>query len=196
MAITFTKPIIDTTPPEANISNAEKLRLQAANDAKVNAIGTAVESLVTQVNGSATSDDVKFTADGGLAVKLINKTGAASVKGTVVAASTGTEGAFILSAIDSVDPIGVVFEEGIADGSACWVTVAGKAKVLFTTNVTKGQFCRVPEAGDTGEAAGYAVSAAPPANPNVAVESHFREIGHALQATSAGALTLIMLHFN
>lgn len=196
MAISFTKPVFNNTPPEAYISKDERLRLIAENDTRLNAVGTAVDSLVTQVNAEIDSSNIKFTTEGGLAVKLVNKTGAATVKGTVVSAATGTNGAFILTAVDAVDPLGVVYEAGVADASSAWVVVSGKAQVLFTTNVTRGQFARGPVAGDTGEQAGYAVAGTPPANPNIATEDHFREIGHCLESTTAGALTYVMLHFN
>lgn len=50
MAISYSKPTINTTPSEPPISKAEADRIRAANDAKVQAVANAVDSLVTQVN--------------------------------------------------------------------------------------------------------------------------------------------------
>lgn len=50
MAISFTKPTLDTTPPEPPVNRAEAERIRAANDAKFNAVATATDSLVTQSN--------------------------------------------------------------------------------------------------------------------------------------------------
>lgn len=146
----------------------------------------------------AYSDAVRFTADGGLAVQMVNKTGAPSVKGTVVSVYTATavDNAFQLAPVDALDPIGVVYEAGVADGAAAWVTVSGKAKVLFKAATTRGQVARTGISADTGEAAGYAMPMAVPSNPNVAVDDHFREMGHILESKDADVLCLVMLHFN
>lgn len=54
MAISYSKPTINTTPPEPPISKAEADRIRAANDAKMQAIADAADSLVTQVNTNTT----------------------------------------------------------------------------------------------------------------------------------------------
>jgi hypothetical protein len=135
---------------------------------------------------------IKFNFDGGLMIKLINKTGSASVKGSVVACSTGTDNAFHLQN-NEFDSIGAVYESGIADGQLCWVVISGIADVLWKndTAATRG---RVALAADTdGRAIDVAV---PTANPVVA--EHFKEIGHVLETKSAGTNVLVkcVLHFN
>ena len=148
--------------------------------------------------GEIAGPKAKWTAEGGFAIKLTNKTGAETVKGTVVAvySATAVDNAFKLAPIDSLDPIGVVYEAGVADGSAAWVVVSGIAEVLFKAATTRGQVARTPIAGDDGEAAGYAMPMAVPANPNVAADDHFREIGHILESKDADALCKVVLHFN
>ena len=54
---------------------------------------------------------------GGVAKKMINKTGAASVKGTVVEADGAVDDAFEISGANGNHSIGVVYDDGIADGS-------------------------------------------------------------------------------
>jgi imidazoleglycerol phosphate synthase glutamine amidotransferase subunit HisH len=62
------------------------------------------------------NDAVKLTQEGGLAVRYTNKTGAPSVKGTVVSLSTAVANA-VISQTNTYDAVGAVYEDGIADGS-------------------------------------------------------------------------------
>ena len=52
---------------------------------------------------------VMVTEDGGLAVKLINKTGNTSIKGTIVEPDDGVDEAFDLVDVGRADPIGIVY---------------------------------------------------------------------------------------
>ena len=135
---------------------------------------------------------IKFNLDGGLMIKLINKTGVASVKGSVVSSNTAVDNSFILQA-NEFDSIGVVYENGIADGELCWIVIQGIAEVLFkdTVAVVRGY---VALAADTnGRATNIDV---PSSNPVVA--EHFKEIGHVLESKNAGTnvLAKVVLHFN
>lgn len=85
-----------------------------------------------RLGGSSTSK-VKFTYRGGVAVRLINKTGAPSVEGTLVAVNPALADSFITAAGQYA--CGVVYESGIADGQPCWVVVAGMARVLLKDGV-------------------------------------------------------------
>lgn len=134
------------------------------------------------------------TNERGFLVKMLNKTGAATVKGTLVAASTATDKGFILQA-NEYDTIGVVEESGIADGSEAWVWVNGSVcQVLFKDTVasTRGN---ILIAADTD---GRAIDVANPGVGLPAVETHFKECGHVLESKIAGTdvLALAMLHFN
>ena len=99
------------------------------------------------------------TEDGGLAVSLINKTGAISVKGNVVEPDGAVNAAFSLCAVDSVDPIGVVYGDDagnqVADGVACWIVFAGLAYVTFESATTREHFARMGGAADANDAAGW-----------------------------------------
>jgi len=132
------------------------------------------------------------TAIGGIAIRLKNKTGGLSVKGTVIAASPTTALSFTPEA-NMFDAIGVVYESGIADGSDCWFVISGIAEVLWknSTTATKG-YVALSDTTD-GRASNVEV---PSSNPVVA--EHFREIGHVLEDNAGGInqLVKVILHFN
>lgn len=159
-----------------------------ANDSAIEARTTSLESVIV-----TTTPKVKFTAEGGLAIKLTNKTGVSSVKGSVVSCSTGTDNAFILQT-NEYDSIGVVYENSIADGSECWVVIAGIAQVLLkdTTASTRGY---IALSADTD---GRFIATSASGSPPVATDTHFKEIGHVLESQSAGTNVLckVVLHFN
>lgn len=135
-----------------------------------------------------------ITPEGGFAVRLINNTGAPSVKGTLVIASTSLDGAFLPCPANGFQPIGVVYEAGIANGSLCLVVVGGVADVLLQngTSSTRGNWCRTSittagrmDATGAGGGPGF-------------VAQHFAEVGHCLQSKLAGVdvLCRILMHFN
>lgn len=132
------------------------------------------------------------TPDGGYAVRAINKTGGVSVKGQLLEASSSTNRGVQLTGVDDVDPVAVMYSDGIADGSEVWVVVAGYAYVLLddATGSTRGNWCETSEAGYVDATAG-----SPAAAP-----THFNETGHAAETVSAGAggthqLMLMWVHF-
>jgi len=97
---------------------------------------------------------VKFTTEGGLAIQLINKTGAASVRGTLVEADTTTDLAFKVNDADGHHPIGAVYEAGVADAALCWVVIYGKCQVLLkdTTASTRGYWVKSSDAAGRADA--------------------------------------------
>lgn len=111
------------------------------------------------------SKHLPITPEGGITVRLINKTGAPSVKGSVIHASSTVNGAFALAVVDVPDPIGIVYEEGVADGDPCLVVISGIADVSFIGNTTRGHLARGFITGDAGYAAGKALSEAIPTSP-------------------------------
>lgn len=151
--------------------------------------GPAVTTLFNSLGGGGA---VKFTPEGGLAIRVVNGTGSESVKGTVVSASPTADNSFVLQS-NEFDTIGIVYESGIADGSLCWIVVAGIAEVLLkdTTASTRGQ---VALAADT-DGRMVAINV-PSSNPVVA--EHFKEIGHVMESKIAGTDVLVkcMIHFN
>jgi hypothetical protein len=129
------------------------------------------------------------TGERGMVQKMTNKTGSATVKGTLVSAATGTDNAFILQA-NEFDTIGVVAEAGVADASQAWIWLNGSiAQVLFkdTVAATRGYVCI---AADTD---GRAIDLEVP-NANPVVAEHFKECGHILESKDAGTNVLGLAH--
>lgn len=134
------------------------------------------------------------TPEGGKAVRMINKTGANSIKGTVLKNSTTTDNGVALTTNGNVNPIGIMYDNGKADGEYVWVVVAGIADVLYGTAVTRATFSRVPVVAD-GVASGRAVNEALPVPP-FATDKHFQEIGHSTESRATPGLAKTILHFN
>jgi len=135
--------------------------------------------------------DRLYTPEQGLTVDLINDTGALSVKGSVVEASSAVDSAFQLQST-RLEAIGIVYDSGIADGELCRVVVSGIADVLLENgqSATRGNWLGcAPTAGRA-----YTNSIPPP----IAVTDHFRELGHCLQSVNSGTDVLVraMVHFN
>jgi hypothetical protein len=149
-------------------------------------IGTASPTTIFSVKEKSGNSDI-----GGIMIKLTNKTGANSVKGTVVYADPAVDNAFEINPIDGDMPIGVVYTDGIADGSECWVVVAGIAEVLLVDSVATTRSYVAYSSGTT--AGRIDTSATVPA-----ALVHFREIGHTLESKGAGTNVLVkcVLHFN
>ncbi len=134
-------------------------------------------------------EKITWTDEGGLAVRLTNKTGVASVKGSIVQPHTN-DNSFELTEGNCVECFGAVYENGIADGSECLVVISGRCQVLLkdaTASTTKNWV-------QTSNVAGRAdaTNASPAAAPQ-----HFQEIGHCIETKGAGTdvLAFIMLHF-
>lgn len=136
----------------------------------------------------------RITPEGGLAVLMINKTGGASTKGYIVENSATTNNGVQYTTVDDIDPIGVMYETGIPDGSPCWVVVSGIAHVYYATAVIKDSLSRVPVTAE-GYADGQAVNEALPTSP-FATDKHFQEIGHPIETRGTAGLALTVLHFN
>lgn len=123
----------------------------------------------------------------------INKTGAASVKGTLVSLSTVTDGGIILTPAGATgeESVGFVAEDGIADGDNVFVVTGGSALGLLenATASTTGNWVK-----NSNTVAGRidATNGAPiPAQ-------HWREVGHCEETNAGGTDQLIELtvHFN
>jgi len=133
------------------------------------------------------------TGERGFLIKMKNKTGAATVKGTVVSADSANDNAFVAQS-NEFDAFGVVQEAGVADTSDAWIWVNGSvAQVLFKDS-TAAVRAYIALAADTdGRATNVEV---PSSNPIVA--EHFKEIGHVLESKDGGTDVLVLchLHFN
>ena len=129
----------------------------------------------------------KITPEGGFAVRLTNKSGAATVKGTIVSIKAGVDGEFELTPVNATHCLGVVETDAVVDGGSAFVTVAGIAPVLMKNNSTAGHICRIPLNGDDGEAAGYAMDDAQSTSASV------YKIGDVLETKNANTLCLVRL---
>jgi len=136
------------------------------------------------------NDKAAISQDGGIMVKLINRTGGITVKGTIVSADVSNEESFYTTPSDGDMPIGIVYESGVGNGSSAWVVVSGIAEVLFKDAVapTRGYVAFVSNVAGRAD-----VSASVPASL-----THWREIGHPIQTKSAGTnvIAKVVLHFN
>lgn len=142
--------------------------------------------LLSKLGGSSNG----FTGEGGIYETFINNTGVSSVKGTIVIASTSVDNAVDIAPASSQMPIGVIYENGIANGSPVKVVVYGKAQVLLknTEAAVRGYWCGVSDVSGRM----YQVSTAP------STTEHNREIGHSLESKTSGTnvLSTVQIHFN
>lgn len=98
----------------------------------------------TSIDGS-----VYNTPEGGVAVKFKNNTGAVSKKGSLVSVDATDEMGVALTALSGTDCIGVIYDDGIAEGNDVYVVVSGKADILVNDNVAvSGSYMRAPTAAD------------------------------------------------
>ena len=126
-----------------------------------------------------------ITDIGGYAIKLTNKTGSNTIKGQLVIASTAFQEAFATAGASSSVVIGVVLENGIADGSEAWVMQSGIALVLMDAGgINNGD--RIGASATAGSATELN---SPPTSPD-----HFTEIGHALTQTGGAGLVKAAIH--
>lgn len=137
---------------------------------------------------------VKFTKEGGLAVRMKNRTGGVSIKGYIVEPAPIEDNAVKYTDNGDADPIGIVYESGVADQAEMWVVVSGIAEVYYGVAVTRATFSRVPIVSD-GLTTGQAMNEPLPSSP-FATDKHFQEIGHPLETTSGAGLAKTILHFN
>lgn len=132
-----------------------------------------------------------FSTEGGLYITLINNTGATSVKGSVVRASTSIDNACSLTPAGSDEPIGVILESGVANGSPVKVVVSGKAYCLIQNGLAATRGYWVGISNSVGGRVDFAVDP-----PSTVV--HWEEVGHCLETVTSGTdkLALCVLHFN
>jgi len=137
----------------------------------------------------------KITAEGGYAIRLTNKTGADSVKGYVVDASSTNDNAVQLVVDGVPDAFGIIYEDGIADGSEVWVVTSGIADVYYIGSTVRKDLARTFISAEAGYVAGQAMSEPFPAPP-FASDKHFCEIGHVIESRTGAGLAKTLIHFN
>lgn len=162
--------------------------------------GSSEDCYVTLESGKrallvSMSENVVMTAEGGLAIKAINKTGAPSIKGYICEPSDTTDNGIKYTDNDDFDPIGIMYSENVPDGEEVLIVVAGIAEVFYGTSVTRATFSRVPVVADGIAVSGQAVNEPLPAPP-LSNDKHFREIGHPIESRGTPGLAKTILHFN
>jgi hypothetical protein len=135
------------------------------------------------------------TMDGGDASQYINRTGHISIKGETVALSTLADDEVVLILADSPNPIGAVYEAGVAEGGLMWVTTQKDAYCLLEngTGAVAGNWAKV---SDTADGRVDASNAAPSGGTIVAINDHFTECGHVEEAATAGTDVLCKVHLH
>jgi hypothetical protein len=140
------------------------------------------------------------TLERGPQMKLTNKSGSNTVKGTIVTSygASAVDLAFTTNPADIPKAFGVVYEAGVADGSDAWIWMDGAiAKVLLqnSTSATRDYWSKV---SDTVAGRADITNLSPPGGTITAIEDHLSEIGHCLESVTAGTdkLALVKLHFN
>jgi hypothetical protein len=160
-------------------------------DGPLRGVNATTADLVLAFPGGRTG----LTVEGALVIQMLNQTGGASVKGTVVEPGSGQVADRGVKAItaDDPDPVGVIYESGIADGSLVWVVVAGTAQVLLqdSTAGTRGNWARVSA---TANGRVNSTAAAPPGGGVAELDQHVREIGHCAETVDAGTNVLCWHH--
>ena len=133
------------------------------------------------------------TGERGILMKLLNKTGATTVKGMVIAADPDVDMAFEKQSSE-YDAFGIVQEAGVADGSEAWIWLNGSiAEVLWKDGETATRAYVALCADTDGRAYNIAV---PSGSPGIG--DHWKEIGHVMESKSSGTdvLVRVHLHFN
>lgn len=142
--------------------------------------------------GLAKTPRIMMTPEGGLAIRMTNKTLTTSVKGSIVQIynSTAIDNAVDLSGANSIHPIGIMYDGGVADGDECWVVVSGRAQVLLKDGQAGVKEYWLGTSGTVGRAN----CKTDPASQS----EHMQEIGHCMEAIASGTdvLAYAVLHFN
>ena len=141
------------------------------------------------------ANEAILTKDGGVAVWFQNRTGTASVRGSLVTMGTAPS-SVILCPKTIPKACGVVLDSGVPDGQFVRVVVTGVAYVLVEDGMgpTVGYWVGLSSVTD-GRAQFQATL---PDNSGAGIDLHNREIGHCVDTVPAGTdvLARVVLHFN
>lgn len=129
-----------------------------------------------------------MSAIGGFCIKLTNKTGGNTVAGQVVCIYTATaiDDAFRTCSLGDLNPIGIVLDAGVADGSEAWIVVAGIADVLMEDGGSARGDRLITSANVGGRAE---------VNNSPSTAVHFQEIGHCMETRVGAGLARAVVHF-
>ena len=141
------------------------------------------------------ANEAILTQEGGVAVWFQNRTGAPSVRGSLITMGTAPS-SVVLCPKTIPKCCGVVLTSGVPDGEFVRVVVAGVAYVLVEdgTGPTVGNWVGLSSVTD-GRAQFQATL---PDNSGAGIDLHNREIGHCVDTVPAGTdvLARVVLHFN
>jgi hypothetical protein len=148
---------------------------------------------ISMIGANVRIVDDTSTNERGLQLKVINRTGATSVKGTIVTPSASYDNAAeLVTTTSPYDATGVVYEAGVADGSPMWIWTTGAiCKVLMEDSeaTTRGDWMRCSTVTN-----GRGKSDAIPTPPTS--DTHFQEIGHAMESNAGGTDQLVLTWFH
>ena len=151
-------------------------------------------------NSGAGGGGSGFTSEGGLYITAINDTGLASVKGWVLHPSTAVNGGVSRCPVGDFDPVGIMYEDGVANGQPVKVVISGWADVLVQAGyqITREYWVGAPGAF---VAPPGVIGLAQTAAGAPATTDHFREIGHCLddklpKPLVVATLARCLIHFN
>lgn len=134
-----------------------------------------------------------FSNYGSPLTTVINKTGSASVKGTLVAVHNSIDRAVRIP-VAPYDIVGVVYTNGIADGGEIKIITGGLAEILLVDGTASGSAHWMRASSD---AYGRGVCTTDPTGLGaLTADDHFKEIGHSIQAVSAGTNKLCLTIFH
>ena len=135
----------------------------------------------------------RIVTGGGTAFIGINRTGADSIRGTVV--TQGPERGVVVFPGDDTHAGGVVYEDGISDGEPMWVVTFGPARVLLKdgTGATEADWLKTSDVAGRTEAAPKPTALGIPE-----LYDHFRMAGFVIDTIEAGTdvLCLAFIRFN
>lgn len=145
------------------------------------------------VQGSWKTDGpIAYNEKGGIMTQIMNKTGAASVRGSLLRSSGALR--VTLTAINGENTDCICYEEGVADGDQMWVVISGPAQVLFGNACTAGQMARASMTADAGlGAVGSAIADDYPAVTPFWDNTTAMKIGGCMETTSGAGLAWVML---
>jgi hypothetical protein len=124
----------------------------------------------------------------GFAEWYVNKTGAPTVKGSVVECGVPHEDAVQLSHADSKITLGVLLDDGVQDGAPCRVVVSGRVHVLLKNGVsTLPGYCMF-----VNDVVGRADASVEP--PVISVPEVCKLLGTALETVAGGIDKLCLMH--
>lgn len=153
--------------------------------------GTGYIDAELEVNGAITTPKVKITADGGIALLMINQSGLPSKQGRLVSAEGATDAeGYALASASEDEVIGVELEDDIAQEERGWVVIAGVAYVLLknSTVATIGNWVKASDVAGRADAS----------NANFVAADIALQVGHCIETQAAGTdvLARVILQFN